>query len=607
MRAYKDNNMDTRKEININDEYTTRVIDMTAPGEGICRCDGAAVFLPGGVTGDLVRLRIAALRRRRADGELLEILEPSPRRVSPDCPVYGDSDGDGGCGGCTLRHVDPDYGASVRENLIRAALRREGVRIACEDRAGDYGVCGSKRGVCVDCGSKRGVCGDSNGKSGDVRPILRTREIGYRNKVTFHIGSDGLIGFYAPSSHRILPGSHLCPLCPGIFGRIARFTMDAIASSLLPLPDGGGLELRISAAGFVRVILGVPAGYKGDLSPYAAALVSEFGAVISGVLSAAADRRGRVEYTLLRGERWLDDTIGGVPMRLSPGAFAQVNREGAAHLADIILRYAEEYLTGGDAVSGGSIDDGHGIRIQDAPGDGSPVIADLYCGSGFFGLALAKRFPSARVYGIELNPDSIADAEVNRSFGGLSNITFFCGDAAGFSSRVGEKPGIVVLDPPRAGLSDAMTADIVSVLSPPIIVYVSCNPSTLARDLARLCAAGYALREVQPVDMFPGTEHVETVCLLVRRNGLHINIYEDVEEMLQEKRGQATYPQIKEYVLEQTGMKVSSLYISQVKRKCGLEVGDSYNKPKSEDSRVPQCPPDKEKAIMDALKHFEML
>ena len=122
-----------------------------------------------------------------------------------------------------------------------------------------------------------------------------------------------------------------------------------------------------------------------------------------------------------------------------------------------------------------------------------------------------------------------------------------------------------------------------------------------------LADMGYCVEKIQPVDMFPWTYHVETVCLLVRRNGMHINVDVNVDEMLQEKRGQATYPQIKEYVLEQTGMKVSSLYISQVKRKCGLEVGDSYNKPKSKDAHVPQCPPDKEKAILDALRHFGMI
>ena len=163
-----------------------------------------------------------------------------------------------------------------------------------------------------------------------------------------------------------------------------------------------------------------------------------------------------------------------------------------------------------------------------------------------------------------------------------------------------------MLDPPRRG-AEKPALDAIVNSGAERIAYVSCNPATLARDCKILAAAGYAPMSVQPVDMFPMTHHVETVCLLVRRNGMHINVDVNVDEMLQEKRGQATYPQIKEYVLEQTGMKVSSLYISQVKRKCGLEVGDSYNKPKSKDAHVPQCPPDKEKAILDALRHFGMI
>lgn len=170
----------------------------------------------------------------------------------------------------------------------------------------------------------------------------------------------------------------------------------------------------------------------------------------------------------------------------------------------------------------------------------------------------------------------------------------------------GERADIVFMDPPRAGSDECFLSSLVT-LAPKKIVYISCNPETQQRDLRFLTKRGYKVEKIQPVDMFPHTNHVETVCLLVRRNGMHINVDVNVDEMLQEKRGQATYPQIKEYVLEQTGMKVSSLYISQVKRKCGLEVGDSYNKPKSKDAHVPQCPPDKEKAILDALRHFGMI
>ena len=172
-------------------------------------------------------------------------------------------------------------------------------------------------------------------------------------------------------------------------------------------------------------------------------------------------------------------------------------------------------------------------------------------------------------------------------------------------AKAGEHADVVILDPPRAG-SDERFLSAVTTVAPERVVYVSCNPETLARDLGYLTRHGYRVERIQPVDMFPHTEHIETVCLLVLRNPVtHINI--DVEEMVQDKRGMATYGQIKDYVLEHSGLKVSSLYIAQVKQKHGIIERENYNKPKSEDVRQPQCPPDKERAITEALKHFGMI
>ena len=166
---------------------------------------------------------------------------------------------------------------------------------------------------------------------------------------------------------------------------------------------------------------------------------------------------------------------------------------------------------------------------------------------------------------------------------------------------------VVFMDPPRSGSTEEFM-DAVSILNPDRVVYVSCNPETLARDLAYFKKKGYKADKAWAVDQFPATSHVETVCLLVLRNPVtHINIDVDVEEMVQDKRGLATYGQIKEYVLERSGLKVSSLYIAQVKQKCGIIERENYNKPKSDDARQPQCPPEKEKAIKEALKHFGMI
>lgn len=163
------------------------------------------------------------------------------------------------------------------------------------------------------------------------------------------------------------------------------------------------------------------------------------------------------------------------------------------------------------------------------------------------------------------------------------------------------------MDPPRSGSTEEFM-DSIAKMGAKKVVYVSCNPETLARDLAYMKKLGYKAKEAVGFDMFPATEHVETVCLLVLRNPVtHINIDVDVEEMVQDKRGLATYEQIKDYVLERSGLKVSSLYIAQVKQKHGIIERENYNKPKSDDARQPQCPLEKERAITEALKHFGML
>lgn len=217
---------------------------------------------------------------------------------------------------------------------------------------------------------------------------------------------------------------------------------------------------------------------------------------------------------------------------------------------------------------------------------------------------------AGQVLGVEVNRDAVRDARENAKLNRVKNIRFVCADAGDFMvdmANAGEHCDVLFMDPPRAG-SDTAFLSCALTLAPRRIVYVSCNPETLARDLNFLTKRGYHAEKIQPVDMFPHTDHVETVCLLVLRNPVtHINIDVDVEEMVQDKRGMATYGQIKDYVLEHSGLNVSSLYIAQVKQKHGIIERENYNKPKSEDARQPQCPLEKERAITEALKHFGML
>ena len=234
---------------------------------------------------------------------------------------------------------------------------------------------------------------------------------------------------------------------------------------------------------------------------------------------------------------------------------------------------------------------------------------DAYCGIGTIGLIASDK--AKEVISVELNPDAVKDAIVNAKRNGIKNVRFYQNDAGVFMRQMadeGESADVVFMDPPRSGSDEKFLSSVVT-LNPKRVVYVSCDPTTLARDLKYLTKHGYSAVTAVPVDMFPATEHVETVCLLSKLNAKqHIEVDIHMDELdLTDAEKKATYSEIKEYVLEHTGLKVSSLYIAQVKQKCGIIERENYNKPKSDDAKQPQCPPDKEKAIKEALKHFGMI
>ena len=307
------------------------------------------------------------------------------------------------------------------------------------------------------------------------------------------------------------------------------------------------------------------------------------------------------ELRTLWGRDYLEETLCGHVFRLSVPSFFQINHTQT----EVLYRRALEL----------------------AALTGRETVVDLYCGIGTISLTLAEH--AGQVIGVEVVPEAVEDARENARRAGLVHKTRFeCGDASDLAARLeaeGVRPDVVVVDPPRKGLA-ADVVDTIAAMGPERVVYVSCDPATLGRDVGRFAALGYTAVAAEAVDLFPRTAHVETVCLLALRNPVtHINIDVDVEEMVQDKRGLATYGQIKDYVLEQNGLKVSSLYIAQVKQKHGIIERDNYNKPKSEGARgpvdlcsaptgagaetvkQPQCPPDKEGAITEALKHFGMI
>ena len=286
---------------------------------------------------------------------------------------------------------------------------------------------------------------------------------------------------------------------------------------------------------------------------------------------------------VLYGKGYIVDELCGCRFRISSKSFYQVNPVQTEILYEKALSLA-------------------GLTGQE-------LVVDAYCGIGTIGIIASKA--AGKVIGVELNQDAVRDAINNAKMNGIENIRFYCNDAGRFlvnMAEQGEKADVVIMDPPRSGSTEEFM-DAVGKLGAGRVVYVSCNPETLARDVGYMKKLGYRAVEAWPVDMFPETDHVETVVLLSQQKPDDtIEIDLDLDELdATAAETKATYEEIKAYVWDKHHLKVSSLYISQIKRKCGLEVGQNYNLSKSENPKVPKCPPEKEAAIMDALKHFQMI
>ena len=544
-----------------NQLLTLRIERLSNDGSGVAHSsEGEAVFVPGTAPGDEAQVRIVKDCGRYAFGILDKLLTPSPDRIPVDCAVAGP------CGGCSLRHLD--YAAELRakQESVADAFRRIG------------------------------------GLDVPVLDALPSPEVDrYRNKVQFPVGrnKDGApcIGFYAGRTHRIVP----CPDCklqPGVLNDIGN-TLCAFfaAHGIQPYDEerGKGLVRHIflrrgAHSGQIMVCLVCTRPKLPHSDELVALLREKFRDIATILINVNAKKTNVIlgeESVTLYGPGCIEDTLCGVPVRLGPLSFYQVNTLAAERLYGIAAEYA-----------------------QLEPDD---VLLDLYCGMGTIGLSMANH--CRELIGVEIIPEAIDSAKANAARMGdavAAKSRFFCADAGEAAARLaaeGLRPDVIMLDPPRKGC-DETTLSAVVQMSPRRVVYVSCNPSTAARDAAWLGQHGYRAEKVQPVDLFPRTKHVETVVLLSKGevDSKKIRVEFSLEDMdMSEFQDGATYPQIKEYVLEHTGLKVSNLYISQIKRKCGIGVGKNYNLPKSEDSRQPQCPPEKEKAIREAFKYFGMI
>ena len=420
----------------------------------------------------------------------------------------------------------------------------------------------------------------------------------YRNKVNsaFARKKDGTIisGIYEKGTHKVVPVDE-CLLEDQRADAIIRDIRSLLKSFKIMIyneDSGYGLLRHVMvrtgfASGEIMVVLVCVSPVFPSKNNFVKALRKLHPEITTIVLN-VNDRTdsmvlGKRDIVLF-GRGYIEDELCGCTFRISPQSFYQVNPVQTKNLYEKAISLAG--LTGNE-------------RVMDA-----------YCGIGTIGLIASR--DAREVISVELNPDAVRDAVTNAKRNQIKNVSFYQNDAGAFMvsmAEKGEKADVVFMDPPRAGSDEAFLSSVVT-LAPKKVVYVSCNPETLARDLRYLTKHGYKAEEAWGYDMFAWSEHVETVVLLSKGevDSKKIRVEFSLEDMdMSEFQDGATYPQIKEYVLEHTGLKVSNLYISQIKRKCGIGVGKNYNLPKSEDSRQPQCPQEKEKAIREAFKYFGMI
>ena len=543
-----------------NQILTLRIERLSSDGSGVAHsADGEAVFVPGTAPGDEARVRIVKDCGRYAFGILDELLTPSPDRVPVDCPVAGP------CGGCSLRHLD--YAAELRakqESVLDAFRRIGGLEVPVLD-------------------------------------ILPSPEVDrYRNKVQFPVGVDKngapCIGFYAGRTHRIVP----CPDCklqPGVLNEIGNALCAFFAQQgIRPYDEQSGKGLvrhiflrRGAHSGQIMVCLVCTRAKLPHAEQLCTALREQFPAISTILLNVNAKNTNVIlgsENHILYGPGYIEDTLCGVPVRLGPLSFYQVNTLAAERLYGVAAQYAQ--LTPDD------------------------TLLDLYCGMGTIGLSMADQCRG--LIGVEIVPEAIESAKANAARMGeavAAKSRFFCADAGQAATQLaaeGLHPDIVMLDPPRKGCDEATLSAVVR-MAPRRVVYVSCNPATAARDAAWLEKNGYHAEKVQPVDLFPRTKHVEAVLLLSK---LHVDRHIEVEVSMDEldvtaAESKATYDQIRDYVWEHYQLKVSNLYIAQVKQKHGIIERENYHKAKNENAKQPKCPKEKEDAIVKALKHFQMI
>ena len=546
-------------------DYCEAVVEtIEFPNKGVLHIDGERVIVKNALPGQTIRFVINKKRKGKCEGRLLEVLAPSSlEQTEGTCPHFGI------CGGCLYQSLPYEEQLKIKEQQVKSLID---------------GVCSSY--------VFEGIKGS---------PVFK----GYRNKMEFSFGDEFKDGPLALGMHRRgsfydIVNTPECQIVNQDFCKILTYTLEYFTEKK------AGYYKKLQHVGYLRHLLVRRAVKTGEilaalvtsgqtetletgeeelLEGWRAGLLSlPLEGSFAGILHIRNDSLADVvqsdETRILYGKDYFYEELLGLKFRISPFSFFQTNSLGAEVLYETARGYVGETA--------------------------DKVVFDLYSGTGTIAQIIAP--VASKVVGVEIVEEAVEAARENAAMNGLSNCEFIAGDVLKVIDELQDKPDLIILDPPRDGIHPKALEKIID-FGVDRMVYISCKPTSLARDLVVLQERGYQVEKVCCVDMFPATANVETVCLLSKLNVKHhIEVEITMDELdLTAAESKATYDEIKAYVLEKFGFKVSQLYIAQIKRKCGIIERKNYNQSKKEDAKVPKCPPEKEAAIMDALKHFQMI
>ncbi|MCI7191437.1 MAG: 23S rRNA (uracil(1939)-C(5))-methyltransferase RlmD [Lachnospiraceae bacterium] len=545
-------------------EGTVERIDF--PNKGIVRTEDGVCVVKNALPGQKVKAGINKVRKGKAEGRLLEITEKSPLEAGSPCPHFGT------CGGCTYISFPYEEELKIKEGQVKRLLDS-----VLEKQETEWTFEGIK-----------------------ASPAIYE----YRNKMEFSFGDevkDGplALGMHKRGSFYDIVTVRDCRIVDEDYRAILSYTRDYFDKEKVPffhrLRHTGYLRhllvRKAARTGEILVALVTTSEQKPDLTLWMEGLLSlsltgRFAGILHIINDSVADVVQSDRTEILYGQDYFYEELLGLKFKISTFSFFQTNSLSA----EVLYETAREYV--------GELSES---------GEPEKIVYDLYSGTGTIAQLMAP--VAKKVIGVEIVEEAVEAAKKNAKLNGLNNCEFIAGDVLKVLDTIEEKPDMIILDPPRDGIHPKALQKIIGY-GIDKMVYISCKPTSLVRDLEVFLENGYVVEKAVAVDQFPWTANVETVVLLSKGmvDNRKVKVDFSLEDMdLSEFKGKATYEQIKAYVLEQTGLEVSSLYIAQIKKKCGLDVGENFNLPKSENTRQPQCTPEKEEAIMQAFRHFGII